>query len=205
MAHPQFAYRRLHSLLGIIPIGIFLVQHLIVNYFAVYGENRFNDAVRFMENLPFLIVLECVLIYIPILYHAILGVYIAFTARNNPVQYGYFRNWMFYLQRLTGLIAFAFIAWHVWQTRIQVALGKAPLDYSLMENIVAGPAAFWLYVVSIVAITFHFANGLWSFLVTWGITQSRRSQRAATYASIVLFLATAYLGIRAIVRFSYGL
>jgi len=205
VAQRTFAYRRLHSLLGIIPIGVFLIQHLLINYFAVYGEERFNGAVAFMENLPLLIVLEIVLIYLPLLYHAILGTYIAFTSKNSLARYGYFRNWMFDLQRLTGLIAFAFIAWHVWQTRIQIGLGNAELNYGFMAGILASPVAFWLYAISILAISFHFSNGLWSFLVTWGITQSARSQKAATYVTLALFAGVAYVGIRALVRFSYGI
>ena len=49
----EFNYRRLHSLLGVIPVGIFLIQHLVVNHFATRGEEAFNDAAHFMESLPF--------------------------------------------------------------------------------------------------------------------------------------------------------
>ena len=204
MKHSDFFWRRLHSLLGIIPIGAFLVQHLLINYFAVYGKESFNKAAGFVEGLPFLIVLEFVFIYLPILYHAILGIYIAFTARNNPSRYGYFRNWMFYLQRITGFIALVFIGWHVWQTRIQVALGNAQINYDMMADILGNPLYFWLYAIGVVSITFHFANGLWSFLVSWGITQSPKSQRAGTYLSILVFLAVTYIGIRALIQFAYG-
>src|SRR5690625_6566982 len=71
--HREFYYKRLHSLLGVIPIGIFLVQHLVVNHFAVYGEESFNKAANFMAGLPFVILLEIFIIYLPILYHAVLG------------------------------------------------------------------------------------------------------------------------------------
>ncbi|MUV39393.1 Succinate dehydrogenase cytochrome b558 subunit [Lentibacillus sp. JNUCC-1] len=71
--HRDFFYRRLHSLLGVIPIGVFLTQHLIVNHFAVYGEDSFNKAAGFMESLPFRLVLETFIIFLPILFHAILG------------------------------------------------------------------------------------------------------------------------------------
>ncbi|MFP3361593.1 succinate dehydrogenase, partial [Planococcus sp. SIMBA_143] len=33
----SFAIRRLHSLLGVIPLGVFLIQHLLVNHFATRG------------------------------------------------------------------------------------------------------------------------------------------------------------------------
>ncbi|WP_099158694.1 succinate dehydrogenase cytochrome b558 subunit [Virgibacillus ndiopensis] len=205
MEHREFGYRRLHSLLGVIPIGVFLIQHLIINHFAVYGEESFNNAAGFVESLPFLIVLEVVIIYLPILFHAILGVYIVFVTKNNSTKYGYFRNWMFYLQRVTGIITLIFIAWHVWETRIQIGLGNEELNYGLMESILSTPVMFWFYIVGVISTTFHFSNGLWSFLVSWGFTQSPRSQKVATYATLIVFLALSYIGVRALIQFAYGI
>ncbi|MFC4403730.1 succinate dehydrogenase cytochrome b558 subunit [Gracilibacillus xinjiangensis] len=201
MENRDFFYRRLHSLLGVVPIGIFLIQHLIVNHFAVYGAESFNKAAHFMESLPFRFALEAIIIFLPILFHAVLGVYIVFVAKNNVKRYGFFRNWMFFLQRISGIITLIFIVWHVWQTRVQIGLGNVELDYSLMGDILASPAMFWFYVIGVVSTTFHFANGLWSFLVTWGITVTPRSQKIATYATLIVFLAVTYIGIRALFAF----
>ncbi|RLL47933.1 succinate dehydrogenase [Oceanobacillus piezotolerans] len=201
----EFFYRRLHSFLGVVPIGIFLTQHLIVNHFAVYGEESFNKAAGFMAGLPFVLLLEIFIIYLPILYHAILGVYIAFTANYNTKRYGFFRNWMFALQRITGLITLVFIAWHVWETRVQIGLGNADLDYSLMEGILTNPFMFWFYIVGVIAAVFHFANGLWSVLVSFGITQTPKSQKIATYACILVFFVISYLGVRTLIQFAYGI
>jgi succinate dehydrogenase / fumarate reductase, cytochrome b subunit len=200
----EFFYRRLHSLLGVIPIGIFLIQHLVVNHFAVYGEENFNRAAKFMEHLPFRYVLETFVIFLPILFHAVLGVYIVFVAKNNVSRYGFFRNWMFYIQRITGIVTLIFIVWHLWETRIAIGLGNAELDYSLMEGILSNPFMFWFYIIGVVSTTFHFANGLWSFLVTWGITITPRSQKIATYATLIVFLAITYIGVRSIIKFAYG-
>ncbi len=59
----EFFNRRLHSLLGVIPVGLFLTQHLVVNHFATKGEEAFNNAADFMENLPFRIFLEIFIIF----------------------------------------------------------------------------------------------------------------------------------------------
>ncbi|PAV27637.1 succinate dehydrogenase [Virgibacillus profundi] len=202
--HREFFSRRLHSLLGVIPIGVFLVQHLVVNHFAVYGEESFNKAAGFMAGLPFVIVLEIFVIYLPILFHAVLGVYIVFVAKNNTRKYGYFRNWMFYLQRFTGIITLVFIAWHVWETRIQIGLGNEELNYSLMEGILTNPIMFWFYLIGVLSTVFHFANGLWSFMVSWGITQSPKSQKIATNATVLVFLVVSYIGVRTLIQFAYG-
>ena len=87
-----------------------------------------------MELLPFRYALEIFIIFLPILYHAIYGLYIAFTAKNNAVSYGYFRNWMFVFQRISGIVTLIFISWHVWETRIQAMLGKE-VNYDMMADI----------------------------------------------------------------------
>ena len=197
----EFYLRRLHSLVGIIPVGLFLAQHLVVNHFATKGAESFNTAVHFMESLPFVLFLEWFVIYIPLMFHAFYGLYIAFTAKNNPQRYGTFRNWMFVLQRITGIILVVFIAWHIFETRFQKAIGAQEVNFNMMADILASPLMFAFYVVGVVSATFHLANGIWSFLVSWGITHSPTSQRISTYVTIGIFLALTVVGVRALLAF----
>src|SRR5699024_978083 len=143
----EYYFKRLHSLLGVVPITIFVVQHLVVNHFAVYGEDSFDKAAGFMANLPFVSLLEWVVIYLPIL-----------------------------LQRISCIITLIFIAWHIYQTKIQITFFNTDLNFQLMEDVLTQPFFFWFYLISIIFVVFHLANGLWSFCVSWGITQSPRSQ-----------------------------
>src|SRR5690606_37360803 len=196
----EFFNRRLHSLLGVIPVGVFLILHLVVNNFATRGEEAYNIASGFMGSLPFRILLEVVVIYLPLLFHAIYGLYIAFTAKNNVSKYGFFRNWMFYLQRITGIITLIFVAWHVWETRVQAALG-AEVNFDMMADIFSSPAMIVFYLVGVISTIFHFSNGLWSFAVSWGLTITPRSQKVATYVTIIIFLALSYVGVTTIFAF----
>ncbi|WP_456278074.1 succinate dehydrogenase cytochrome b558 subunit [Bacillus sp. AK128] len=196
----EFFNRRLHSLLGVIPVGVFLIQHLVVNHFATKGAEAFNNAAHFMEQLPFRYVLEAFVIFLPLIYHAVYGLYIAFTAKNNVSNYSYFRNKMFLAQRVTGVITLIFVVWHVWETRIAAALG-AEVNYQMMEAILDNPFMLVFYIVGVVSTIFHFANGLWSFFVSWGITVTPRSQLISTYATIGLFVILTVVGLRAIFAF----
>jgi len=186
--------------MGVIPVGVFLTQHLVVNNFATRGAEAFNKAAGFMELLPFRYALEIFIIFLPILYHAIYGLYIAFTAKNNAVSYGYFRNWMFVFQRISGIVTLIFISWHVWETRIQAMLGKE-VNYDMMADILNNPAMFAFYLVGVVSTIFHFANGLWTFCISWGITVSPRSQRISTYVTLAIFLGLSYVGVSALLAF----
>ncbi|WP_042345467.1 succinate dehydrogenase cytochrome b558 subunit [Bacillus massiliigorillae] len=197
----EFAKRKLHSLLGVIPVGLFLVVHLTVNFMATKGEGAFNKAVEFMESLPYLIVLEVVLIFLPLLYHAIYGVYIAFTAKPNNGRFGFFRNWMFLLQRVTGILTFIFLIWHVWETRLAKAIYDTTLDFNMMADILSNPAMLAFYIVGVISAIFHFANGLWTFCITWGITVSPRSQRISTYVTMIIFVLLSVVGVMALLAF----
>lgn len=201
VAKSHFFNRKLHSLLGVIPVGIFLVQHLFINHFILYSPESFNRASQFMESLPLKIFLETFFIFLPLLYHAIYGLYIAFQAKNNVGNYGYFRNVMFMLQRVTGVILVIFIAWHVWETRIAVALG-ANVNAQMMIDILSQPVMLAFYIVGVVAAAFHFANGMWSFCVTWGITVGPKAQRISTYVWMALFAVLAVGGILIAVEFA---
>ncbi|GAE34893.1 succinate dehydrogenase cytochrome b558 subunit [Halalkalibacter akibai] len=196
----EFFNRKLHSLLGVIPVGVFLIQHLVVNHFATRGASAFNQASHFMESLPFRYALEIFVIFIPLLYHAIYGLYIAFQAKNNTARYGFFRNWMFKIQRWTGVFLVIWITWHVWETRVAAAFG-AEVNYDMMANIFSNPFMIVFYIVGVIAATFHFANGLWSFAVSWGITVTPRSQQIATYVTLGIFFVLTFIGIRAILAF----
>ena len=200
----EFLWRRLHSLLGVVPVGLFLVFHLSMNFTVVGGEGLYNDAVGMLEALPHpvLLAMEWIIIYIPLMFHAFYGVYIAFTATHNVKRFSTFRNWMFVLQRFTGIFLVVFVAWHIFQTRIQKALGET-VDFNMMQDIVASnPLMLGFYILGILSATFHLSNGLWSFLVSWGITQSKASQKVVTYISMIFFVIISVMGVVAILTFA---
>jgi len=201
MGTTHYFNRKLHSLLGIIPVGVFLMIHLTVNYMATKGPESFNNAAGFMESLPYLAVLEWVLIFLPLLYHAIYGLYVAFQAKHNVGNFGYFRNVMFMLQRYTGIITLIFVGWHVWQTRVQMALGDE-LNFNMMVNILQNNWMMVFYLVGVISAIFHFANGMWSFLVSWGITIGPRSQRISTYVWMVVFVLVSIIAVSALLSFT---
>src|ERR1700761_5564534 len=105
----SFLLRKLHSLSGIVPIGAFLVEHLLSNVEAIKGPAAYTAQVKFLNSLPLVRVLEWAFIFIPLLYHALYGVYIAVRGKSNVVYYSWAGNWMYTVQRWTGYIAFAYI------------------------------------------------------------------------------------------------
>jgi len=201
----HFALRKLHSLLGIVPIGAFLCFHLWENSLAHRGAEYFTEHVVLkIENMRFVTVMEILFIALPILFHGIYGLIIWWQSRSNVSQYGYFRNWMYVLQRITGAIAFVFILLHVWETRIQVLLGNLPKE-DLYEKMITVFSSTWLqiwYGIGIAASVIHFANGIWLALITWGITIGVRSQKISTVVCAGIGVVVFALGMGALFGFN---
>ena len=65
-----------------------------------------------------------------------------------------------------------------------------------------GSFAAVFYLVGVLSIVFHFANGLWTAAITWGLTISSRSQQRWGYACAGLGLGLAAAGIAAIAGFT---
>lgn len=201
----SFYSRKLHSLLGVIPLGFFLIEHMLTNYEAFSGgKEAFIESVVWLNSLPLVLFLEIFGIWLPLLYHGIYGLYIAYEARHNVSNYGYFRNQMFKLQRYTGVITFVYIVWHFYDTRFQVALGNLAHEDlgARMHEIVTNPIFFALYCIGIVASVFHFSNGMWSFLVSWGITVGPRAQRVSSYVFMSVFVILSTLFLLALISFT---
>jgi succinate dehydrogenase / fumarate reductase cytochrome b subunit len=195
--------RKLHSLLGVVPLCLFMIEHALTNFSIVEkGPEGFRAAVAFLKALPVLPVLEVVLILLPLLYHAGYGIYMAFqSGYKTSMNYG--RNWAFIWQRITGLITVVFVVWHLWQIRFQVALGVVD-DVNvgvLMSEIANNPLFFVLYIIGSTAAVYHFSNGLWAFCVSWGITVGPRAQKISLYICSGLFFIVAAMFIAALVMF----
>jgi succinate dehydrogenase/fumarate reductase cytochrome b subunit (b558 family) len=202
----HFLLRRLHALTGIVPVGLFLVEHLITNARAIQGQTCFNHAVDWIIQLPFLPLIEIFGIFIPLAFHALYGVKLAFSSKQNVGQYGFSANWMFLLQRLTGMITLVFIIFHLKDFRVAKLLGQ--MDHTAfffeLDNQLANKGKALFYILGVTAAVFHFANGLRTFLFSWGLTISKRSQRYTAYAVAALGVALWFLGANTVLFFATG-
>ncbi|MCD6119397.1 succinate dehydrogenase [bacterium] len=196
-----FFLRKLHSLSGIIPVGLYLCEHLFSNGFATRGEEAFNGIVNLLTSLPFLIAIEVALIIIPILFHGIYGLFLTYEHQPNVAQYSYYRNWLFHFQRWTGIAMILFIGWHVYSTRLMSIVTGQHMDFAFMAGVVEKPVFFVFMIIGLACATFHFANGIWNFLIKWGITVGTESQKWSLVALSFLGWAMFLWGMAALLAF----
>lgn len=209
-----FLVRRVHSLLGLVPVGIFVFMHLLTNATILASADgaEFQKAVERIHALgPLLVPIEIVGIFIPLLFHALLGVKIWLSSSPNAQHYRHGGNIRYTLQRITGMIAMVFILYHVWQMHwLGENLGGGAFKLhdevtgeatGALTTAVALNSAVWvapIYAAGILATVFHLANGIWTSLITWGITIRPNSQRASGYACAAFGIMLALVGLGAL-------
>ena len=194
----HFWLRRLHSLTGVVPVGGFVVYHFWENATALQNPAAYDEMAGHARNIQLLIFVEFGLILLPLLYHAAYGLFIASYSRVNVGTYGYARNRLFMWQRVTGIILVLYIIYHVLVLRFG-AFADVQASYAVLVSHLRNPLIFAFYVAGILSASFHLGNGLWTFLITWGVTVGRRAQRISQWVTTAVSVAMSVLGLAIIV------
>jgi len=205
----HFALRRLHSLTGGIPLGAFLVEHMLTNFGVVaHGGTGYNHDVGLIQSLPWLAIFEWVFIFLPLDFHAGYGFFITVTGTSNVLSYRYGGNVRYTLQRISGLVAAVFVVVHLLKYRFNYLLPNGThFDWAHATAATAhglsNPWVVGFYVIGIAAVCYHFANGLWTGLITWGVTLGDRSQRRAGYICAAIGIILGVMGMFSLAWFHW--
>jgi succinate dehydrogenase / fumarate reductase, cytochrome b subunit len=198
----RFSFKRIHSLLGLVPIGAFLLLHFSSNSYIFISETAFNNYIFLNSLSPLTYFYEIFLIGLPLLFHVGLGLVLMQRGEQNFSNYNYLHNWFYFLQRVTGLLALVFIVAHVYTMRVKFLMIGETVAYHDIYVKLANPYWLWFYVVGLVATTFHFSNGVRSGLITWGLTVGQKSQQMALGITAFLFLGLTLWGIAILIQFT---
>jgi succinate dehydrogenase / fumarate reductase, cytochrome b subunit len=211
----SYFLHKLHSLTGILPIGLFMIFHLTVNAYSLRGANEFNTAARAIGYAPFVALLEIGVIFVPLLFHAIYGTMIAMEMPGpggNVAHYGYGRNWLYVLQRWSGVIAFAYLIFHTvdttlfkrwWEMTTQNhEIGFQSISYASLAYRFAQPWYLAVQIIGVTASAFHLGNGIFNFAIRWGIAIGKEAQRIAGALGWLVGLGLTLLGCWIAVNFA---
>jgi succinate dehydrogenase/fumarate reductase cytochrome b subunit (b558 family) len=204
-----FFWRRLHSLTGTMPVGAFLLVHLWTNSRALQGPNGYGDGWTTPTS-PVFVLFEVVALLVPLAFHAVYG--LVLVVRGTPPLRKESNASARLVDRASSLVAFAFIAYHLWHFRIPVALGTmrhadffAVLCDTLSSTTYLGiplPASF--YLVGLAATSYHFAYGLSALPSTWGIRVPEPVKRWTLGASVAVGIVTFLFGASTVLYFATG-
>jgi len=215
----HFWLRRVHSLMGLI-FGGYITVHLIVNASGFWPKAYQQNVDKIHSLEPMLPVIELTAIFIPLLVHVLYGFYITWAGvKFNTTRYQYGGNVRYFLQRVTAMILLAFVLYHVGTLHkwgfAMVGLQKAPAFVSENEayqstarairlpydNMALNAAIVVFYLLGIWSATFHFANGLWTSAIAWGLTITRTAQRRWGHVCLAFFIGLTIVGTSAWVAF----
>ncbi|MDR3623943.1 MAG: DUF1691 domain-containing protein [Chlamydiales bacterium] len=249
-----FIIRKLHSFVGFWLV-LFLFEHLLTNsqaalYFADH-ESGFVYMVNAIQAIPYLHVIEIILLGFPLLIHMLWGFVQMRSAKYNvfpsngtkPFLWKNARNRAYTWQRISAWILAVGIIGHVVQMRfldypsITTSLGQekyvvrvhkdeglkalaTKLHVELYDKeknqVVAVTNSFgvasllsvrdtfknpffaWIYSAFVLSAIFHAANGLWTCLISWGITITERSQTLSKRFCIGFMILLGYFGFSSI-------
>lgn len=190
--------------------------HLLTNASLIGGASVFQKNVFMIHSLPLLPVIEWAFIFLPIIFHAVAGIWIARSGRSNLRQYPLAGNRRYSWQRITGYIAFVFIFTHVFHLHgwfhnewwlknvadpIHMAQFRPYNAASSLSTAMNSLGFVWpiFYALGVLACTFHLANGIWSAGITWGVWLTPKSQRRASFACALFGLFIGAAGLSSLV------
>jgi succinate dehydrogenase / fumarate reductase cytochrome b subunit len=184
--------RRIFSLSGVVPLGIFVLGHVAVNAAALRGEGAFAATEDALRAIPGLALLELLFVDVPLAVHAALGLWLwamrpamlastAYPAGVRPAM------------RATAIAALAFVVWHAASLRLRAPGGELHGGV-LATLLVRDLSSTWkgvpwrgvAYLAGSACVVFHFAAGAWGVYAasTFGRASARHTRVAGWAAAV---------------------
>ncbi len=192
---------RLHSITGLV-FAIAFVCCFLLPYSSIFsGPSSFDAAMAERFSAPMLGLAQVAFILIPLIYHAAYGLMIVHGSQINAFKYGYYRNWMYALERVAGLLLIPFVIYHIYRTELASAVGAGPLSSGYMHALFASGWSKGVYAAGIVIAAFYIGNGLAMQSSVWGAAASRRARGAAIVVGWIVTTVLTLWGLRIILSF----
>lgn len=185
----SFLRSRLGSLLAVVPLGVWTVAHLVNNLSAFSGAAAWQADVTEYKN-PVVFFASGVVALLPLALHTVWGIGRLVTARPNNARYKYFGNLKYTLQRLSAVGVLLFLGAHLWLAFLhpRITTGRPEPFADISHEMHHHLPTLAVYLLGTLGVSYHLANGLYSFSMGWGIAVSRRALKRLDVGVIVTFL-----------------
>ena len=182
-----FIRARIGSLLAIVPLGVWTVVHLWNNLSAFKGPAEWQRDVTEYDH-PLAFFASSVVVLLPLVLHTIWGIGRLVTVRPNNVRYKYFSNVRYTIQRLSAIGLLLFLGAHIWlaMLRPRITTNKPEPFADIAHEMHHHLPTLLVYVLGVLGVAYHLANGLHTFMMGWGIVTSRQALKKL---EIIVWLA----------------
>jgi succinate dehydrogenase / fumarate reductase cytochrome b subunit len=190
----NFLVARLGSFLALFPLGVWTANHLWNQLAAFSGSRTWEESVT-AHSSPATAALTFTVVIVPLLWHVVWGIARLGKTRTSTVRN--FSNLRYWLQRASAVGLLAFLGAHLWLAWIQPRFvqGRPEPFSEIAREMHHHTPTLLVYVLGILAISYHLANGLWSFATMgWGIAVSKSAQAWFERLALVVFVVLLAVG-----------
>jgi len=186
--HGSFMRSRLGSLLAVVPLALWTVNHLWDNLAAFQGEVAWQTAVTEHAH-PLAQIATAIVVLLPLALHTVWGIGRLLSARPNNLRYGYYGNLKYALQRLSAVGVLLFLGAHIWLAMLHPRLveGHAEAFPDIAHEMRHHMPTLTVYVLGTLGVAYHLANGLQTFAMGWGLVTSFRALKRLDAWALLLF------------------
>jgi succinate dehydrogenase / fumarate reductase, cytochrome b subunit len=186
---------RLGSFLAVVPLSIWVVNHLWDNLAAWQGAEAWQSAVTQYEH-PYAQAATFLIVILPLLLHTGWGIVRLLSFKPNNAAYPYYGNLKYIVQRVAGIGVLFFLGAHMWLAFLhpRLVVGHAEPFSEIAREMHFHAPTIVVYLLGVLGTAYHIANGLQGFAMGWGLLASERSMRRFEPWSIVIFLVLLAMG-----------
>jgi succinate dehydrogenase / fumarate reductase cytochrome b subunit len=198
----DFILSRLGSLFAFAPLGVWTLGHLWHQLAAYRSAGAWQLEVEHHDSeagtfLTFAVVL------LPLLWHTVWGIGRMFKSRPAVANHG-FSNIRYMVQRLSAIGLLLFLGAHLYLAWFEPRFiqGRPEPFEEIAREMHFNTPTLIVYILGTLAIAYHLANGLWSFLsMGWGVAVSKSALSWMEKVSLLFFFVLLAIGWAAV----YGL
>jgi succinate dehydrogenase / fumarate reductase cytochrome b subunit len=194
-ARSGFQRARVASFLAIFPLGVWTFFHLWHALYAFEGADAWQKALTVYSH-PIAEGLSGIVVLLPLALHTIWGIGRLATSRPNNVRYRLYSNVKYTLQRLSAVGVLLFLGAHLWLALLKPRLvdGHAETFADLAEHMHFHMPTLATYVLGILGVAYHLANGLQTACMGWGVVTTERALRRLEWIAMGVFVLLLAMG-----------
>jgi succinate dehydrogenase / fumarate reductase cytochrome b subunit len=192
-ARSGFLRARVASFLAVFPLTVWTFVHL---WHALYGFQSPEAWQKALTEYPHPVAeaISGIIVLLPLAIHTVWGIGRLASSRPNNVRYRYYANLKYLVQRLAAVGILLALGAHIWLALLHPRLveGHAETFQDLAEHMHFHGPTLVIYVLLILGVAYHVANGLQTACMTWGVVTTQAGlKRLEWLAFTVLFLLLA--------------
>lgn len=192
--------REMHTVTGILPLGLFLIYHLWCNWAVLNGREHWVDRIVFCKShFGFEVT---VVFFVSLFIHAFLSL----RRYGEPLVEPLVSRGSQRLQQVTGILSLLFLGYHIYHIW-PYDTGPHTTFRNSYDSLWMGlsmPMHMVLYVVGITVVYFHFSHGIFRASVRKGLVSTGLTTRVLRYVIIVTGIVMWSLTLHVIGHFVTG-